>query len=163
MSMAAHHLERFTTAQDDEESGFESALAEMRAGRKRGHWIWHVFPQLSGLGGSRLSETYGIDGPGEAADYLRHPVLAARLLTIATAVAERVKGRVSLTTLMASQTDVLKLVSSLTLFEHVARGLYEAEPDARHKAIAGIARAVLDAAESQGYARCKYTLERLGR
>ena len=56
-------------------AGFDSALAEMRAGQKQGHWIWYVFPQLAGLGSSRLAQVYGIDGRAEAIDYLRDPIL----------------------------------------------------------------------------------------
>ncbi|MDQ3349851.1 MAG: DUF1810 domain-containing protein [Acidobacteriota bacterium] len=159
--MTLHSLERFTTAQDDAESGFEAALAEIQGGRKRSHWIWYVFPQLSGLGGSQMSQVFGIDGASEAEDYLRHPVLSVRLLTITIAVAEGVTRGVPLVTLMGSRTDVLKLVSSLTLFGHVARQLYEAQPYAVQKVIAEAAETVLRAAESQGYHRCEYTLERL--
>lgn len=159
--MTPHRLERFTTAQDDADSGFDVALAEMEGGRKRGHWIWYVFPQLSGLGGSQLSKAFGIDGASEAADYLRHPLLSARLLTITTAVAEGVRRGVPLATLMGSRTDVVKLASSLTLFEHVARQLHEVQPDRTQKALAEAAETVLKAAESEGYPRCAYTLERL--
>ena len=159
--MTPHRLERFTTAQDAPESGFEVALAEIQDGRKRSHWIWYVFPQLSGLGGSQMSQVFGIDGPSEAADYLRHPVLSARLLTITTAVAASVRRGVALGTLMGSRTDVLKLASSLTLFEHVARQLHEAQPDARQRAMAEAAETVLMAAESEGYPRCARTLRRL--
>jgi len=159
--MAPQGLERFTTAQNDAESGFEAALAEIQDGRKRSHWIWYVFPQLSGLGGSQMSQVFGIDGASEAEDYLRHPVLSVRLLTITTAVAEGVTRGVPLVTLMGSRTDVLKLVSSLTLFAHVARQLHEAQHDAVQKVIAEAAETVLRAAESQGYPRCEYTLERL--
>ncbi len=154
-------LERFTTAQNDAESGFEAALAEIQDGRKRSHWIWYVFPQLSGLGGSQMSQVFGIDGASEAEDYLRHPLLSVRLLTITTAVLEGVTRGVPLVTLMGSRTDVLKLVSSLTLFAHVARQQQEAPPDARHHAIAEAAGFVLNAAESEGYPRCASTLERL--
>ena len=61
-------LDRFRAAQDAPHSGFETALEEMRTGRKRGHWIWYVFPQLSGLGGSSFSQTYAINGVAEAVE-----------------------------------------------------------------------------------------------
>lgn len=160
--MTLDTLERFTTAQDDAEAGFDVALAEIKGGRKRSHWIWYVFPQLSGLGGSQMSQVFGIDGTSEAKDYLRHPVLSVRLLTITTAVAEGVTRGVPPVTLMGSRTDLLKLVSSLTLFGHVARQLHEAQPDAVQKAIAEAAETVLRAVESQGYPPCAYTLDLLG-
>src|ERR1700676_2853409 len=104
-------LERFKKAQDLPDSGFEAALAEIRSGRKQGHWIWYVFPQLSGLGASMASQTYGITDVAEAVEYLHDPVLRSRL-TMTTTVAERVKSGpgVSLGTLMGSSIDVRKLV-----------------------------------------------------
>jgi len=65
-------------------------LSEINAGEERGHWIWYVFPQLSGLGHSASSRMDGIDGVAEAENYLRDPLVRSRLLTIATAVAEQV-------------------------------------------------------------------------
>jgi uncharacterized protein (DUF1810 family) len=65
-------LQRFVTAQDPV---FETALAELRAGRKRTHWIWFVFPQLAGLGRSSTARFYGISSLVEARAYLAHPVL----------------------------------------------------------------------------------------
>ena len=70
--MSDADLERFVTAQANGE--FDTALAEMRAGRKRSHWIWHVFPQIAGLGSSHMSQTYAIRDRDEAVAYLRHPV-----------------------------------------------------------------------------------------
>jgi uncharacterized protein (DUF1810 family) len=69
-------LERFVTAQ---ESVFDTVLNELRAGRKRSHWMWFVFPQLRGLGRSSMAEYYGISSLAEARAYLAHPVLGARL------------------------------------------------------------------------------------
>ncbi|MGE5835869.1 MAG: DUF1810 family protein, partial [Acidobacteriota bacterium] len=82
-------LERFKSAQAAAHSGFDTALAEIRAGGKRGHWIWYIFPQLAGLGGSPMSAHFAIAGEAEAMEYLRDRDLRARLLTITTAVAER--------------------------------------------------------------------------
>ncbi len=106
-------LERFVRAQD--ESGtYARALAELRAGRKRGHWMWFVFPQLAGLGSSAMSQAFAIGSLSEARAYLAHPVLGERLRESAAALdslgdvsAEDVLGHV----------DALKLRSSLTLFE----------------------------------------------
>lgn len=87
------NLERFLNAQTgsvwaSNESGptYEEALAEVRAGRKRSHWIWYIFPQMKGLGHSARSHYYGIDGREEAKAYIEHPVLRERLVEISQAV-----------------------------------------------------------------------------
>jgi uncharacterized protein (DUF1810 family) len=67
-------LDRFRDAQ---EGMYEQALREIRMGRKTSHWIWYVFPQLRGLGTSEMSYIYGIDGPGEAEEYIADPVLGS--------------------------------------------------------------------------------------
>jgi uncharacterized protein (DUF1810 family) len=157
----SYDLARFRTAQDDADSGFECALAEIRAGAKRSHWIWYIFPQLSGLGSSRIADRFAIHSTAEAAEYLRDPVLSGRLLAMTTAVAERVRHGSPIASLMGSRTDALKLVSSLTLFEHVSSGLYDRGPDETYRLIAEAAGDILDAAAAQGYPRCGYTLERL--
>jgi uncharacterized protein (DUF1810 family) len=159
--MSTDNLERFKTAQSDPVSGFEAALAEIKSGRKRSHWIWYVFPQLSGLGTSSLSELYAIEAPAEAVEYLEDPVLSVRLLTITTAAAERVREGVPLATLMGSRVDVTKLVSSLTLFAHVAGDLSRSRPSATLEDLVAAAGAVLEAAESEGYPRCRFTLDHL--
>jgi uncharacterized protein (DUF1810 family) len=156
-------LERFKEAQDRPDSGFESALAEMQADCKQGHWIWYVFPQLSGLGTSGLSQWYGINDVAEAAEYLHDPVLCSRLLMITTTVSERVKSEgVSLQTLMSSALDARKLVSSLTLFGNVAKKLHASEGLQEHDSLARMAEDVLAVAASEGYPPCQYTLVRLG-
>ncbi len=105
-------LERFRAAQSD--GTYERALGELRAGDKRGHWMWFVFPQLAGLGTSSTALRYAISSVAEARAYLADPVLGHRLRECATALlslapaasAERVLGPV----------DALKLRSSATLF-----------------------------------------------
>jgi uncharacterized protein (DUF1810 family) len=156
-------LQRFRLAQDSRHDGFETALAELRAGGKRSHWIWYVFPQLAGLGQSSMARQYGIAEAEEAAAYLRDDVLGERLATAAAVVREHLARPQppALETLMGSGIDALKLVSSLTLFEAVARGLAADDPRPRFSALARDAGAILTAAERQGYPRCKYTLERL--
>ena len=156
-------LERFKDAQATPGSGFEFALSEIQAGGKRGHWIWYVFPQLSGLGRSTPSRTYGIEGVAEAEDYLRDPLLRSRLLTIATAVAEQIKqpGRPSLQRLMGSSIDATKLVSSLTLFGEVAKRLHAAEGLDEYASIARVAAQVLAVATAEGYPPCQFTLGHL--
>jgi uncharacterized protein (DUF1810 family) len=160
--LSQYKLERFRQAQGEASSGFETALEEIRAGRKKSHWIWYIFPQLAGLGSSALSEMYAIDGSGEAAEYLKDPVLSQRLLTITTAVAERLTNGVPLAALMGSRIDATKLMSSLTLFGHVASALQKSQPGETYEGLAGAAETVLEAGESEGYQRCRFTLERLG-
>jgi uncharacterized protein (DUF1810 family) len=105
-------LDRFVDAQRD---GYEDALAELRNGRKRGHWMWFVFPQIAGLGQSPTARFYAIHDLDEAQAYLAHPLLAARLAQCTDAMlgwagqrsAEAVLGGI----------DAVKLRSSATLFE----------------------------------------------
>jgi len=120
-------LERFVRAQDSGGT-YASALSELRAGAKRGHWMWFVLPQLSGLGRSETARAYAVSGLAEARAYLRHPVLGPRLIECADALDAldtddpvRVLGPV----------DAAKLRSSMTLFERAAREPEEAEPFAR--------------------------------
>ena len=154
-------LERFKEAQDRPGSGFDCALREIRAGAKQSHWIWYVFPQLSGLGASSVSRTYGIHDLAEAEKYLRDATLRSRLLAITTAVAEQLSRGASLETLMGSSTDALKLVSSLTLFGHAAKLLHAADGLAAYGTLARLAADVLNAAAVQGYGPCQYTIGRL--
>ena len=156
--MSDRDLTRFVDAQSGGE--YETALAEMKAGRKHSHWIWYVFPQISGLGISHMSQLYAIRGRDEAVAYLRHPVLFARLLEITTAVAEQVRAGAAIERLMGSSIDATKLVSSLTLFSDVARSLSESPTDA-NAVLADLAEEVLIAAAAQGYQRCHHTLDRL--
>ena len=106
-----YDLERFVTAQRD---AYEEALAEIRAGRKRSHWMWFVFPQIAGLGHSPTSQHYAIRCLDEARAYLRHPVLGPRLVACAQALLA-LAGR-SAGGIFGSPDDV-KLRSSMTLFE----------------------------------------------
>jgi len=104
------HLARFVSAQ---EGVYATALSELRSGRKRTHWMWFVFPQVSGLGYSATSQRYAIHGLDEARAYLNHPVLGARLRECAEAVLA-VEGR-SASEIFGPPDDV-KLRSSMTLF-----------------------------------------------
>ncbi|MCX6919678.1 MAG: DUF1810 family protein [Verrucomicrobia bacterium] len=111
-------LDRFIKAQ---EKTYADALTELRAGRKRGHWIWWIFPQMRGLGTSEYSVYYGIMDEAEAIAYLQHPVLGARYCEcIAVVHGHLCQGRVDPLTLMGSEVDVMKLRSSLVLFLRVA-------------------------------------------
>jgi uncharacterized protein (DUF1810 family) len=156
-------LDRFRRAQDRSGDGFAAAFSEIQAGRKQGHWIWYIFPQLVGLGRSGLSHTYGISGVREAADYLRDPVLGSRLLDITTAVETQLRAGVPLETLMGSSIDALKLVSSLTLFGGVAGRVPVSGEAAGYESLAATADRVLEHAAAQGYPRCAFTQAVLAR
>jgi uncharacterized protein (DUF1810 family) len=111
-----YDLNRFLTAQDSGRT-YETALGELHRGSKRSHWMWFVFPQISGLGHSPTAIRYGISGLDEARAYLAHPVLGPRLLACVDA----------LTSLESSDPlavlggiDAMKLRSSMTLFVHAA-------------------------------------------
>jgi len=109
-----HDLARFLEAQDPV---IEAALAELRAGRKRTHWMWFVFPQMRGLGTSPMAERYGIASLAEARAYLAHPVLGARLRACTEAVLAHA-GR-SLHDMLGAPDDA-KFRSSMTLFAAAA-------------------------------------------
>ena len=109
-----HDLNRFLRAQEDD---FEQALAEIRSGRKRTHWMWYVFPQFDGLGFSPTAKRYAIKRIAEAQLYLDHPILGSRLRECAEA-ALGVEGR-SATEIFGSPDD-LKLRSCATLFACVS-------------------------------------------
>ncbi|MEC3950163.1 DUF1810 domain-containing protein [Sphingobium sp. HWE2-09] len=109
--MRAHDLARFVDAQSD---SYDTALAEIRSGQKRSHWMWFIFPQLRGLGHSAMAQHYGIASLDEARTYLSHPVLGPRYRTCIEAVdALGTDDPVA----VFGTTDAMKLRSSLTLFE----------------------------------------------
>ena len=153
-------IERFVQAQAGGE--YERALADIRSGHKRGHWIWYTFPQIAGLGTSHMSQAYAIRDRAEAEEYLRHPLLSQRLRAIAAAAADHLNAGVALNTLMGSSIDAAKLVSSMTLFGEVARTLPNGLRTATTEALAGAAEIILSAAASQGYPRCEHTTRLLG-
>ena len=121
---------------------YETALAELRSGRKRTHWIWFIFPQLAGLGSSPRVQRFGLHSLEEARAYLAHPILGTRLIQCTNGLlyhdgltAEQILGPV----------DALKLRSSMTLFAAASEGeyifqavlgsLFEAVPDPRALAL----------------------------
>lgn len=103
-------LTRFVTAQD---GIHDVALAELMAGRKRSHWMWFVFPQMRGLGGSAMAAYYGIGSFDEARAYLAHPLLGPRLEAVTRAVLGQ-RGR-ALQEILGTPDD-MKFRSSMTLF-----------------------------------------------
>ena len=104
------NLERFVEAQSGD---YEQALRELRGGRKYGHWIWYILPQMRGLGMSSMSSRYGVGSLDEATAYLAHPVLGPRLRQCVEAVAVH-KG-MSASQILGSL-DAMKFRSCLTLF-----------------------------------------------
>jgi len=108
------NLRRFIDAQKDI---YDDAIAELRSGRKRTHWMWFIFPQIEGLGHSSTAKYYAIKSREEAREYLNHPVLGKRLLECAEAVLA-VEGRSA--SEIFGYPDDMKLKSSMTLFESQA-------------------------------------------
>jgi uncharacterized protein (DUF1810 family) len=131
----AYDLNRFLEAQ---EADYDRALAEIRSGRKRSHWMWYMFPQFAGLGFSSTSRYYAINSLTEASAYLNHPVLGARLRECAEA-ALGIEGK-SAHDIFGSPDD-MKLRSCATLFAQVSPAgsvfqrlldnYFEGQPDER--------------------------------
>jgi uncharacterized protein (DUF1810 family) len=111
------HLQRFVDAQEDA-AIYARALGELRAGRKQGHWIWFVFPQIAGLGSSPMSQAYAIRSLEEARAYLEHPVLAPRLRESTEALLAAAPGASAEAIL--GGIDAMKVRSSMTLFHRAA-------------------------------------------
>jgi uncharacterized protein (DUF1810 family) len=109
-----YDLNRFLQAQSGD---YAQALSEIKAGRKRSHWMWYIFPQIDGLGFSSMSQRYAIKSVTEAKAYLDHPMLGPRLVEIAEA-ALSVEGR-SAHDIFGSPDD-MKLKSCATLFARVS-------------------------------------------
>ncbi len=110
----SYNLQRFVEAQDPV---FEQVCWELQSGRKQGHWMWFIFPQMQGLGQSELARKFGISSRGEAEAYLNHPVLGDRLKECAKLV-NAVEG-CSIEAILGYPDD-LKFRSSMTLFHLVA-------------------------------------------
>jgi uncharacterized protein (DUF1810 family) len=109
-----YDLNRFLSAQ---EGIYERALAELKAGQKRSHWMWFIFPQIDGLGYSPTAKRYAIKSREEARQYLDHPVLGKRLRECTEAVVALKGGSLSE---IFGYPDDLKFKSSMTLFEKIA-------------------------------------------
>nr|SPS05739.1 conserved protein of unknown function [Candidatus Nitrotoga fabula] len=121
----AFDLSRFINAQQDV---YASALSELRAGCKRGHWMWFVFPQLRGLGHSKMSRLYGLKNIAEATAYLQHPILGHRLIDCTNTVLGL--RNIALHHIFGSP-DNMKFISSMTLFS-----LIDDTPDVFGKTLA---------------------------
>ena len=109
-------IERFISAQ---ERDYATALQEVKNGRKQGHWIWYIFPQIAGLGASSTSQYYAIANMTEAKEYLANPILRARLTEISTALLELSTDNAES---VFGYLDAMKVRSSMTLFKHADEG-----------------------------------------
>mgnify|MGYP002655855517 CR=1 FL=1 len=136
-------VQRFLQAQ---ETVYMQALAEIRAGKKAGHWMWFMFPQIQGLGRSTMAQSYAIADLEEAQAYLQNPILAARLENLVAAVLTH--SQLSAENIFGA-TDALKLRSCMTLFSLanpdiampflvVLKQKFDAEPCQATLAILGI-------------------------
>jgi uncharacterized protein (DUF1810 family) len=110
MKTDPHNLQRFVDAQ---EPVYEQVCAELRAGRKTGHWIWFVFPQIQGLGYSPMAQRFAIVGRAEAESYLQHPLLGPRLAECTMLVNQHAGEDI---VDMLGDIDAMKFRSSMTLF-----------------------------------------------
>ena len=115
--MKEYDLERFVKMQ---EYNYDTALKEIREGRKKSHWIWYIFPQLVGLGRSRMAQHYGIEDIEEAKQYLAHPVLGARLKEICGALMSLGLDQNDPEYVMGGHPDDWKLQSCMTLFAAIS-------------------------------------------
>ena len=124
--MSHKDLHRFLQAQNNGvPSVYDSALTELASGRKTGHWIWFVLPQLQGLGRSDMAQRYGLDGLEEARAYLADPLLRQRIEQVIDVIHHQLQQPdQTLERLMGGELDATKTISSLTLFE--AAGLASA-------------------------------------
>lgn len=131
--MDINSLDRFLEAQD---RMYQTALSEIKKGSKCSHWMWFIFPQLRGLGSSKMSYVFGINGVEEAKEYLNHPVLSSRLIEITEALLTH-KDKSALK--IMGDIDDMKLKSSMTLFaliseegsvfQQVLESFYDGEMD----------------------------------
>ena len=121
---------------------YETALAELRSGRKRTHWIWFIFPQLAGLGSSPRAQHFWLHSLEEARAYLAHPILGTRLIECTKALlhhdrltAEQILGPVDATKLRSSMTLFAGASEGEFIFQGVLGSLFDAVPDQRTLAL----------------------------
>jgi uncharacterized protein (DUF1810 family) len=137
----AFDLERFVTAQA---AVYDQVVAQLRAGRKTGHWMWFVFPQMAGLGRSETSRYYSIRSLEDARAYLRHPVLGPRIVECARLVrdapatsAESLFGPIDAVKLRSSMTLFARAAPDQTVFGAVLDRFYGGRPDPATDALLG--------------------------
>ena len=128
-------LQRFIDAQ---QSDYETALSEIKRGRKQSHWMWYIFPQIQGLGFSATSKLYAIKNLKEAQAYLNHPLLGKRLKEITDALinlptndAHEIFGSPDDVKLKSSMTLFASLPDADPIFESVLKKFFKGEKDAK--------------------------------
>jgi uncharacterized protein (DUF1810 family) len=127
------NISRFIQAQEE---CYEGALAEIKSGRKTGHWMWFIFPQIKGLGNSENSIYYGIDDINEALEYVNHPILGTRLvqmsqllLNVPTDDPEEILGHIDSLKLKSSMTLFAELPDANTVFQSVLDKFFDGQKD----------------------------------
>lgn len=115
------NLQRFIDAQNNDNT-YGTAMAELRSGRKRSHWIWFIFPQIAGLGHSPMSRFYAITCLDEARAYLDNPILGPRLDEACRGLMRQVAERAVKPSEILGGIDAIKVRSCLTLFDAAAPG-----------------------------------------
>lgn len=122
-----YNLERFVSIQNEVYAGYETALQEIKCGRKESHWIWYIFPQLKSLGQSYDAKYYGIENLDEAVEYLQHPVLGERLIEITQEFSKWAeKGKTEPIQILGG-IDSMKMRSCMTLFYEAACQIHSPE------------------------------------
>ena len=128
-------LQRFIDAQ---QSDYETALSEIKRGRKQSHWMWYIFPQIQGLGFSATSKLYAIRNLQEAQEYLNHPLLGKRLKEITDALinlpsnnAHEIFGSPDDVKLKSSMTLFASLPDADPVFESALKKFFKGEKDAK--------------------------------
>ena len=159
---------RFVAAQREDDT-IATALRELRAGRKRSHWVWFVLPNVAGLGSSGTAKEFAIASREEAEAFVANAELRSNLVAAVEAVGKWArKGKPKLDVVMGSAVDTRKLVSCCVLFETVARQRQQQQQRRRvgggadveeqqYAALVEACRVVLDAAEEQGWGTCTFT------
>lgn len=129
-----NRLNRFIEAQN---GVYESVLSELASGRKWGHWMWFIFPQISGLGMTEMSKIFSISSPAEALEYLEHPVLGTRLqectklvLDIKNKSAEEIFGSVDSMKFRSCMTLFNSCQNSTGIFQKSLTKYFKGKPDA---------------------------------
>ncbi|ASQ45491.1 DUF1810 domain-containing protein [Legionella clemsonensis] len=151
------NLQRFHEAQKD---NYQNAHDEIASGRKRGHWIWYIFPQLKSLGSSATAQKYGIKDFEEACAYLKDPLLFQHYQEMVELVTDKLAKNIPPATLMNGVVDAQKLVSSLTLFRLAAEYLTKSENNSSldfYKLEASCSKA-LNSLAHEGYLACEETM-----
>lgn len=146
-------LERFLEAQTNV---YDHAVTEIRGGYKYGHWIWYIMPMLRGIGFSRRSHHYGLDGLPEATAFYQHPVLGERLTVVAESVVEALSAGHTLEGIFG-EVDAKKTISCMTLFQIVGHDP-AVQQCPHHQRFQHAAAYVMAAGTAQGFPRCEKTM-----